>query len=362
MCAFIVYKYSKDHVILLISSKTLPKEVTSYKNPSEAPLVSNNYEMIPLFNQKRRQGFVFTRDMLLYDYRNESNYIVSVDKSRNWETLNPHVYWKLNDRGNIIDSISVVDTRLFNCGVFFNSNYYIDWFNTGDKTKKKYSRIMDDKNLSLDEIKTYIDKASMVDVGVDYSNKKDTKLELFLFNESGWSILKSKKLFNEIIPIEEENDYQSKGRIRLSEMEDSETFSIKLEKYLGSFKKRFTVLKKGAYPSLEKKCVIKIEAFEKKQRFKPSFFSMTSHGYPGWYGTGFIKLKSKSISFPFKLEAFEDEKGRITTGIYLYYPMTETGKDLILVKIGPKKNREQSQDYYGLYVLRTKNFVNNIID
>ncbi|TPN86820.1 hypothetical protein [Aquimarina algicola] len=348
--ASIIYIYSKDPVISFLSSKTLPKEVASYKSLSEAPLVSDNYEMVPLFIQNKRRGFVFYS--LLYDQINDSNYIIGFDKNRQLEHT---AYWKLSNQGDVIDSISVVDPRLFNCGVFFESDYYIDWFNTGDKAKKKYLRIIDDENLSLDEIKNYIDEAIMIDVGVDYSNKENTVLELFLLSEGGWTRLKSKKLYNAIIPVEEENDYQSKGKKELFEMEDSETFSIRLEKYLGIFKKRFTTLKKEEHVSPEKKCAIQIEAFEKKQRFKPPFFSMTSYGYAGWYGTGFVKLKSRSISFPFKLEAFENEDGVIRTGIELYYPMIEKGKDLIIVKVGSKKNREQLQDYYGLYVLRKKN-------
>ncbi len=86
---------------------------------------------------------------------------------------------------------------------------------------------------------------------------------------------------------------------------------------------------------------------------------MVNHGHPGWYGTGFIILKPRSIAFPFKLEVFENESKNMDTGISLYYPIIEDfEKDLIFVKSGQKKNRT-SKDYFSLYILRTKDFANH---
>lgn len=347
---FILYRYTRDPIIRFFSSKALPKEVTLYKSLSEVPVVFDGYEMVPLFIEKERPTIAILNDMLLYDSINKCNYITSIDNSQNLGSMNPHVYWKLDDRGDIVDSISVVDIRLFNCGVFFENDYYIDWFNTGDKTRKSFVQIMDDNDLTVDQIKAYIDEALVVDVGVDYTDHSNVKLELFLFNGTGWSVLKSKKLYNEIVPSQEENDYESKGSERLFEMRDIATFSIKLEKHLGDFKRRFSILKENEWPSQEKEYVMEVVAFEKQKRFKPPFFSNESLGYPGWYGTGFVRLTSASVSFPFKLEAFEHD--RVETGISLYCPIVHPGEGFILVKIGAKRNREDLQDYYGLYILR----------
>ncbi|NMH89667.1 hypothetical protein [Flavivirga algicola] len=338
----IIYKYSKNPVIIFLSSKTIPKNLESYKSIHEAPLVHDNYEIIPLFNQKKgKYDLRFSkRDLIFYDCVSKSNYILANGKNDRIT-----VYLKLNNRGDLIDSISIDDPRLFNCGVFFEHDYYIDWFRTGDTAKKKYSQVIYEEDLSLDQIKTYIGEAIEVDVGISYYDRDSTKIELFLLNKNGWSVLRSKKLYDELKSILRETYDLS----HLYQMQDSETFSMKLDKHLGHFQKRFIIPKTEEFLTLEEKCVVEIEAFRKEERYDPPFFSLRSKGRPGWHGTGFIKLKYKSTIFPFKKWVFEDDHGYISRNFALYYPITEISKEFIIVSANPN----------DLYIFRPKNFADN---
>lgn len=131
---FIIYKTSKNPIIIFLSSKTIPKELQSYKSIDEAPLIYDNYEITPLFSsKKKRYNIRFPkRDLILYDSVNNHNYIMASGKSDDDIT----VYLKLNHHGDMIDSISVNQPRLFNSGVFFYHDYYIDWFRSSETTRK----------------------------------------------------------------------------------------------------------------------------------------------------------------------------------------------------------------------------------
>lgn len=351
----IVYKFSKKPILIYVSKLSLPEEVTSYKSITEASLASENYEMIKLF--KGHDDYPAIKDFF-YDFINKNHYIKTFDKSED-ACSDCYIYWRLNNRGDITDSISVASEKLFNSGVFFYDDYYVDWFNTGDRTKKNYIEVIEDTTLTRDQIKTYIKDAKALDAGVDYSDFKDIKIDLFIFNGEGWSVIKSKKLYNEIVPVEEENDYESKGKEQLHLMKDAETFSLKLESYFGSFKKRYTLLTRFLPTFLEDKSKgysFEVVAFEKIKYFEPSKFSFAdvSYGPPGWYGIGYVTLNYGSEpAIPFKLEAIEYENG-IETGINIYYPEIETGEALTFASISAKRNREDSQDYYGLYIIRPK--------
>ena len=350
----IVYKVSKKPILIYLSKLSLPEEVASYKSISEASLTSENHEMKKLFDD--HDHYPPLKDFF-YDFINKNHYIRTFDKSN--ECSDCYIYWRLNNRGDITDSISIESGKLFNSGVFFYKDYYIDWFNTGDKTKKNYTEVIEDSTLTKDQIKAYIKEAEALDAGVDYSDFKDVKIDLFIFNGEGWSLIKSKKLYNEIVPVEEERDYKSKGKKQLHLMRDTETFSLKLESYFGSFKKRYTLLDRFRPTYLKNKSkeyTFEVVAFKKIKYDEPSKFSFAdvSYGPPGWYGIGYVTLNYGSEPvIPFKLEAIEYED-RIETGINIYYPEMETGEVLTLAIISAKRNREDPLDYNGLYVIRPK--------
>lgn len=197
-----------------------------------------------------------------------------------------------------------------------------------------------------------------MDAGVDYSDFKDVKIDLFIFNGEGWSVIKSKKLYNEIVPVEEEKKHLSKAKEQLHLMKDTETFSLKLESYFGSFKKRYTLLDKFRPTYLENKkgYTFEVVAFEKIEYFEPSKFSFAdvSYGPPGWYGIGYVTLNyGAEPVIHFKLEAIEYENG-VETGINIYYPEMKTGETLTFARINAKRNREDNLDYNGLYIIRPK--------
>src|SRR5690606_21554706 len=153
------------------------EEVASYKSISEASLTSENHEMKKLFDD--HDHYPPLKDFF-YDFINKNHYIRTFDKSN--ECSDCYIYWRLNNRGDITDSISIESGKLFNSGVFFYKDYYIDWFNTGDKTKKNYTEVIEDSTLTKDQIKAYIKEAEALDAGVDYSDFKDVKIDLFIFN------------------------------------------------------------------------------------------------------------------------------------------------------------------------------------
>lgn len=343
---FILSFYTRDSILTFISKITLPKKFNNYKTLSEAPLISKNYELVKICSETNKNACNCLSHIsnIFYDLHEKKHYL----KGGN---ANEHIYWKLNNQGDIIDSIFVSNSRLFNSGIFFYNNYYLDWINSGDKTKKKYIEIIDDTSLTIEQIRNYIDRAIIVDAGVDYKN---SSIEVFTYNGIGWSVLKSNKLYLEIINPDKKN-YESES-IKLYKIKDSETFSIKVESTNKHFQKRFVNLTNNITDYIKKDEFnnYEVEAFKKTKRKRNPIYSSNSYGYSGWYGIGYLSFYNESESITFQLDIIKHEKHNFSTGINFFYPSIDINQNLRFVNISTKRNRETPLDYFGLYVIRKR--------
>ncbi len=323
----------------------------AYQNLSQAPISADGFEIVKIFDHSKGSnkvgGSVITLEKILYDTFLKTYYLKTIDYSAGLESMNPHIYWKLDEYGEIIDSLSIVDSGLFNTGIFFNEDHYIDWFVTGDPTPKKYLKVINDSLLSLGQIKQQIDQAIKIDLAIDYSDDANTKIKLLLYDGKDWSVLKSQKLFHQL--------EEQKGE--LYKLQDKETFSLVIEELLVEFKSRFTTLDyQPPSNDTSNHSTVRIEkiAFEKTIYFSRPFISFNNYGLQDWYGMNYYQLSYGKAMFRLKSEGFNSGSS-LRKGITSYHPTAPTSNHLLFIHVGQKETIDGKYDDHGIYLIRKLN-------
>lgn len=326
--------------MVFLSKKMLPHKFTSYPELGEFSSELDEYEFVKLVGKNTEKLPIADEQLtlkdILYDEERKTHYLVTSGGKKEYDPL-IKIYWKLNERGEVIDSLSLPDHGLYRSGVIFFEDHYYDWFNTGHKTKKSYSEINDDTSYSLEEVIASISEATMVDASINYENYNQLKINLYMYKNKVWSLLKSTKLYESL-------NTETKKPIGYNCLNGR--LSVVVAPYTINAKERFYDL--NSYYGKQNLPEIKVDAFVKESYYKPPLFNTRSSGSAGWKGTGYLTLEYHSLSVAFKQATFKTSS-YTDTKIYIYPPAPNTVQELVFVKTGDQ------QAFLGLYVLRERN-------
>lgn len=328
---FIIYKFKKKD--------SLPEKFKSYNFLSEGGIESQNYEIIKLSDHWKGETIldgVINLEKINYDTEKES--VIITTRVKDYEKVDSkftekepyNILWKIDNTGKFIDSIKVdYNQTLHSSYVIYSNNYYINWVDNNDKTKKKYTRVITDDKLSLQELDGLIKNASSFDLTKDYDNEITN---IYLKKDSSIALIKSKKLYKET-----EGKFESPYK---------ESYKLRFMKVDYSFQKNPN--NKSTQPSYS----ISKEFFIKKEKHSLSLSAQYSgrSGRSGWEGIGYFKMEHNSESINFKEYAFNGELNRYL----IYYPI-EKNKDFLIFYLFKTAYDLRPSENTGIYILRKKN-------
>lgn len=331
-------------LLLTGCSVTLPEEFNEYKFISSGEVSSESYEVIKLFGAwkgpAKADGWMHL-DHVLYDTEKEMVLFDTIihDYDKKTSVLIPkapqRILWKINKEGVFVDSIEIdYSLSIHNSGMLYYNEYYIEWVNNEDPTKKSYTDVIDDKNLTFKELDRLIKKSLSFDVTIDYDRETTN---IHLRHKSGLTLIRSKRLFD--------NTEGTYGLIRMPILKPYK------ENYTHRFIKIDTTMEKPenrvvAGPTYS----IYTEYFEKQNKIHSnSLGDFNSNGRSGWKGIGYFKLEHNSEFIKFKGYAFNGHLDRS----YMYHPI-ENNKDLAVIYLYKRASDLRPFGDTGAYVIRKK--------
>ncbi|KGJ91916.1 hypothetical protein [Colwellia psychrerythraea] len=327
----------------------LPKKFSEYNFLSEGDVASESYEVVKLFDTWKGPTIVdgiIHLDAVIYDSEKEivlfETHVIDYDKIDDEveEKLPYRVFLKISKDGIFSDSITLdYSSSLHNSGIIYYNDCYIDWANSGDKTKKDYTDIISDENLTLQQLDNLIKGASAFDLAIDYDNDLTN---LYLRHESGIKLIQSKKLYK--------NTEGSFGPIRMPTLKPYKvSYTPRFEEIHYAYEKP----KNGVMTDLTYS--IDTEYFIKNEKHSSSLGDYNNTRRVGWDGIGYFNLEHNSEFIKFKGYAFKEKLDRHL----VYYPI---GKDKSLAIIYLNKTAYDLRPFEntGVYVIRPKQGQNNI--
>lgn len=267
---------------------------------------SEDYELYHLIKENID---CFDRN-ILFDTLNK-NFLAGTN-SDNINNNEISVIWKINSKGEIIDSIALRDGYYLDeeCGIIRNNikdDHFLDWINTGDKNKKSYSEIInEDSSLTREnwdnQFKELYNKAQTAINGYEHK---------WIFNiDNSWILfygLKNDDRFNNY-NSEEYKKYPSKSiywRLR-----DDVPMYVNQFLRLNSEVEASICTRDEPNPYKNYRSKLLSEAFFLYgKRVYPSLFSLGINGtdhLPGYHGIGFINLAYNNEILKFKTYAYKD--------------------------------------------------------
>lgn len=331
----------------------LPEKFNEYNFISSGLVSSSNYEVVKLFNTWKGPAIVdgvIHLDTVIYDKKNESvifdTSVIDFEKRDREFAIEKAPYrilWKMNKKGELIDSIKVnYSLSIHNSGVLYlndEENYYITWLNNGDGDKKNYTSISDDENLSFQELGVLIKNTNTVDFTVDYSNESTN---LHIRDNSGIKLIKSKKLYKNT-----EGNY---GLIKAPIINGiKENYLSRFVEISHTYEKPENRVIEGPTYSLHR------EFFAKNKKSCTSWFSLSSlgdinsNGRSGCDGIGYFALEHERELIKFKGYAFNGYFDR-----YLLYHPIENDRSLAIIHLYRRASDLRPYSDVGVYVIRKK--------
>jgi len=316
--------YRVDSVRNGISTFFLDKKYNTYTYLYENKTTSKNYEIVKILDAKS------IKKPILFDKLNK-NFIFTKDE------LYLSTIWKINSKGEKIDSLKIKG-YLYPSGIYFFDDYYIDWAITGNKLKQKYDTIINYDELSKNEFKDYLNKATIVDY-TRTSRKRIYIGRCHLKIQDKWIVIESEKLSKEL-----ENDYEK----------DYFELRHKNKDFLKKNGDRLIPLKNNILPFNDWKKqenMFFLQKFVKESYFRPQLFL---GGDAGWRGTGYFKLTYKSDVFNFKSYTFKSNRFSYNPYISIYIPEKEYNLDIAFIRLNKESFSKHSSKNVGTFVLKRK--------
>ncbi|KAA1242650.1 hypothetical protein [Aquimarina sp. RZ0] len=333
----VIFLYKKNYISKLL----LPERFKNYIFLSEGSIESENYEIVKIIDNWKGKaqidGVVKLRH-LFFDDLNKSFLLLTDFK--NYTNQEYRIIWKINKRGEVIDSIKTDFWSMpYNSGIFFENDYFMDWINSGNKTKKEYAAIIDGDTISETEFTTFVNNATIIDVDLNHTNKI---VQTFLNTDKEWIRIDSRKSYKNI-----DNDH------------DQILSNNKLSIYSEGYKKRFIELDNAIKPFHKWKDAnspLYIENFTTVSSQSKPFYDINNHGKSGWNGIGYFRLSHNSEYLHFKASIFNGKSFGYIPNISIYYP-SKKNQDLVFINL--YKNGYDNRHYKvsGLYMLRKKTFI-----
>lgn len=322
-----------------------PEKFNDYNFISSGQVASKTYEVIKVFDTWKGPTIadgIIHLEAVLYDLKKEQVILYTTVKDYEkmedrLESKSPyHILYKINKDGVFIESVKVdYSLIIHNSGMLYNNDnfYYIDWINSGDTTQKKYSRIINDDNLTLQELDKLLEKSISFDVTIDYDNEVSN---IHLRNKFGVMLIRSKKLYKNI-----EGNF---GIIN----------KPILRPYKEHYIPRFFIID-VAYQTPKDRVIqaptysLDTELFVKKKKQSTSLGDFNGNGRSGWTGMGYFTLEHSSEFIKFKGYAFNGQLDRY----HMYYPI-EKDKQLAVLHLLRRASDLRPPEDAGVYVIRKK--------
>ena len=322
-----------------------PEKFNDYNFISSGKISSKTYEVVKVFNTWKGTTIadgIIHLEAVLYDVVKEQ--VIFYTSVRGYEkradelmpTAPYRILYKINQDGVLIDSVKLdYSVSIHNSGMLYNNDnfYYIDWLNSGDKTQKEYTRIINDENLTLQDLDKMIEKAISFDVTKDYDHGM---ANIHLKNDSGIMLIRSKKLYQNI-----EGSYGVIRQPRLKPYKDH--YTPRFIKINVSYETPKSRTVQGFTYSLD------TELFVKKKKQSTSLGNINGNGRSGWTGMGYFALKHSSEFIQFKGYAFNGHLDRH----HMYYPI-EKNKQLAVLHLLRRTSDLRPPEAAGVYVIRKK--------
>lgn len=336
---FVIFK-------IVTRKKPLPEKFKTYRFLNETTIKSDTYEVKQLIDNlenKEKSPGIIRLNKIMHDKKTKNLIIFSEYEDNYPEIIRYDMLLKVNNQGKEIDSLKInYDTPLYNSGVIFEENYYIDWINTGSKVKQKYVNVIDGDRFSWQQLEDTVNRADSIDIAVSLIDK-ELEVRIFLKTVKGWEMIKSKK----ILP-----------RIEEEVMIGKSVFSRKLPPFTNIIKKRFIPIENNMkWPGFNKvnpNPKLYLEYFDRLTNHSSGFsFSININGnaISGWSGMGYYKLIHNEDSIRFKAHTHEGDV--YTSNIAVYCPPDET-QDFVFIQVHKNKNGNRPLRNSGLYILHKK--------
>jgi len=311
----------------LIEKAFLPNSFKEYSFLSENKVGSEDYQIKKiidgesdreiLFNTSTQEFIIKMRDSD-YDRNNQG-----------WYAL-----WKIDKKGQVIDSLSS-NNGMSPIGIYFEEDHYVDWVESGSKTKKEYEQIINFDSIAPADFNSFVEKAAIIEYAGNYENKK---VNCYLKIDDGWVVFESEKGYE---------DYFSEPE--------------KLFKHKATFTSSLLVLEDRVKPFHRWKDInsfIHVDKFAGESREFKSFYDINNTSRSGWHGTGYFKLWHGSSLLHFKSYVFKSGFG-FDPDISIYAPPNNYGdhtRKIDIAFISLSKRMKSNRDYkeVGVYVICKK--------
>jgi len=305
----------------------LPSSYKEYPYLFENNIESKDYRIHKILNGSSYEDVLF--------HSETKNFIIEVpakNSERNgmgWKTL-----WKINSVGKVIDSLETRD-YMHPAGVFFDSNTYLDWIYSGDKTPAKYEKTLDFDSFSKVEFDSLSQKAKTIVYGNDYDNKSTN---CYMKIDGKWWLFESQKAF--------ERNIDSKAG----------PFFGHKEKNLGSIR----ALKNQIIPWQkwrDEKQFVHLQKFVAETRQFSSFLDINNTGRSGWNGTGYFRLTHNENNFYFKGYTFDGYSFHPNMSFYDAQDIsidTNDKIDISFISITKNHKSKARPEEEGVYVITRK--------
>lgn len=316
--------------LLTSCSTPVPEHLTKLKNLHEMSIPNERYEfkkLITLWEGEYKAAGVNSIDRVFFDKKTKSLFfkIKVGELGRNYKLL------RINKNGHKIESIDISGYKLLQSGDHFKNDHYIDWVNTGEKTKKKYLKIINANNLDLEQLKKMIQPFSKTYANIDYKNKEG---QLYCKSKSGWTLIKSKWLY-------ENFDISRTMGVAVS-------FLGQVKGLTKIYPERFILLDRF------KELPVELEHFEEVERYSTPWLNLGKNSrQDGYYGMGYFKFKFLEDEFKFKMKAFRADSWGINKDLFYYTPNITDPNYLIIYSRKIMYSKKDHQDT-GLFILRLK--------
>ncbi len=318
----ILYNYS-GLVRGTIETVLLPSSYKKFSFLYENKTQSEDYEIKKIIHGESYEN-------ILLNTLNHEFIIEIVDSDYDRHNAGWTTFWKVNKRGEVIDSLNT-RSRFNETGVIFEENYYIDWVNLGEKEKQKYQEVVNFDSITASQFKVLVNKANNITYDSDYKNET---VNCYIESNKNWIVLKSKKGF--------EDDFYSKEEKFFKYSNKSNQVLLSIENSLKPF-----------HGWKDKRSFINIEKFVSKSRETKSFYDINNTSRSGWHGVGYFKFSYKSSVLYFKTYTFKSSSFGMHPDIRIYN-VDIPDISFVIKTISNRKLGDRYSEESGVYVVTKK--------
>lgn len=337
--------------ILLLALALGCKYVGRIRNPIDRALLPNSFKEYQFLSKNKVNssdyvikkiidGELSDRNSVLFNTLTQEFIlkIEEVDSKKNdqgWMTL-----WKINEEGKIIDSLTAKGL-LNTIGVYFEADFYIDWINSGNKSKQKYKQIINFDSITTSDFNGFVKKAEAIAYSDNY---KSETINCYLKIEDDWVVFESAEGYK--------NGYYSNPEVFFKHKTKSVSLLLVIKDSIEPFHKWSDI---NSFIYLQKFI---------KESYQRAPFSVNGMGRSGWNGVGYFQLIHNSSFLYFKSYTFfNTDIHHYNPDISIYKPLKNygdysSGIDIAFMVIRVRFNKRNPNEG-GVYMIGRKDKAGN---